>query len=80
MEEASSLKTLCHTAYEEYRKVRSDLNRDIFEAKDKSWKELCNDLERDIWGLAYKIVTNKIGKRNNKIPSPPPPPTSGKSI
>ncbi|KAI5692701.1 hypothetical protein M8J77_010331 [Diaphorina citri] len=33
---------------------------EITRAREKSWKELCEEVDKDIWGLGYKIVTKKI--------------------
>lgn len=39
------------------RKLRSAINR----SKAKCWKKLTEDVDRDPWGLGYKLVTKKLG-------------------
>lgn len=43
-----------------YRDAKYDLCKAITKAKGKSWSDLLLDLDRDLWGLAYKIVRNKL--------------------
>ncbi|KAI5745079.1 hypothetical protein M8J76_008121 [Diaphorina citri] len=54
--------------YNEYREARSLMNLEIVKSKKRCWSEICEDLNRDIWGLAYKIVTRKIGRKSPEIP------------
>lgn len=35
----------------------------IYRAKEKSWKDLCDKVEQDPWGLPYKIVAQKLAPR-----------------
>lgn len=44
---------------------RKSLKLAIRKAKEDSWKELCRAVENDPWGLPYKLVTNKLRKRNS---------------
>lgn len=46
----------------EYKRMRIELRSKIWSAKKKSRKELCNDLERNVWDVAYIIVCNKFKK------------------
>lgn len=55
--------------YEEYREARREMNIEITKAKKRGWENICEELKKDIWGLGYKIVTKKIGK---KLPNLPP--------
>lgn len=55
--------------YIEYREARMILNIEIAESKKKAWKNVCEELKKDIWGLGYKTVAKKIGK---KLPILPP--------
>lgn len=48
------------TLEDTYRTAKRDLNVMIRRAKSKSWQELINDLDRDSWGLPYRIVLNKL--------------------
>lgn len=43
-----------------YRETKYNLYRAITKAKSKSWSDLLLELDRDSWGLAYKIVRNKL--------------------
>lgn len=45
----------------EYRHLKADYKEKIKEAKEKSWNDfVATQLETDIWGIPYKIVTEKI--------------------
>lgn len=55
--------------YEEYRMARTNMNIEIGKAKKKCWNEICEELNRDIWGLGYKIVAGKLRKGAPKIPA-----------
>ncbi|KAI5710142.1 hypothetical protein M8J75_006057 [Diaphorina citri] len=55
--------------YNEYREARKSLNIEIAKSKKKGWLDLCEELKKDIWGLGYKIVRRKVGK---KLPILPP--------
>lgn len=48
-----------------YRECRRTLNKCINESKLKHWKDLCQELDNDIWGDAYRIVAKKL---NNLTP------------
>lgn len=58
----------CDTAYNYYKERRNLLSYRIRKSKENSWKKLCEELEQDIWGRAYKIVLKKIKKRPPIIP------------
>lgn len=45
---------------ESYRTDKRALRIAISNAKAQSWKELLEELDRNPWGLAYKIVRNKL--------------------
>nr|CAD7261941.1 unnamed protein product [Timema shepardi] len=48
---------LDHASYSsEYKKAKKELNNTIKASKMTLWKEICNDIEQDIWGKAYQIV------------------------
>ncbi|KAL1447005.1 hypothetical protein WDU94_003521 [Cyamophila willieti] len=57
---------MCDRVYSEYKTAKNDLKTEIHKSKSNCWKDLCSDLERDIWGQAYKIVTKKI---KHKLPA-----------
>lgn len=43
--------------YQEARKLLTDAIR---KSKDACWRELCQDVDRDPWGLPYKLVRGKL--------------------
>lgn len=45
---------------EEYRLKKAELNTMIRKAKAQAWEELIADLDRDPWGLSYRLVLNKL--------------------
>lgn len=49
-----------------YYELKEELRREINVEKQKKWSELCNDLNRDVWGLGYKIVCKKFKFFSNK--------------
>lgn len=44
----------------EYREVKKELRKAIKQAKVESWKELIATIEKDPWGLPYKVVLRKL--------------------
>lgn len=42
------------------------LKKAIMVSKRNKWKELCEDIDRDPWGLGYKIVTKKLNLSTSK--------------
>ncbi|XP_075219244.1 uncharacterized protein LOC142323470 [Lycorma delicatula] len=50
-------------AREVYVEARNAYNASIKRAKASCWKRLCQDIDADLWGRGFKIVTNKLGKR-----------------
>ncbi|KAI5718795.1 hypothetical protein M8J76_000447 [Diaphorina citri] len=59
---------ICDRAYQEYKTAKYDLKTEIHKSKSNSWKDLCAELDKDIWGQAYKIVTKKIKHKQPVIP------------
>lgn len=45
---------------EQHKKARKELRKLIKDSKREKWKNLCAELEEDVWGKAYKIVTRKL--------------------
>lgn len=45
----------------EYRTARKTLTNEIKNSKKRCWRLLCDEVERDPWGLGYKIATQKLG-------------------
>lgn len=46
----------------EYKEAKMELCRAISHAKNGSWSALLQELDRDPWGLAYRIVRKKLRK------------------
>lgn len=54
----------CLQRLEEYRLIKRNMKIEIRKSKENSWRELCNQVETDPWGIPYKLVTKKlIGRR-----------------
>lgn len=49
--------------YREYRESIGKLRKAIRDSKQNAWKELQEEVEKDVWGLPYKIVMGKLRKR-----------------
>ncbi|CAH2089107.1 unnamed protein product [Euphydryas editha] len=69
-------RTAKHSSYlatysSEYKKPKKHLNQTIKVSKATLWKEICNDLDKDIWGKAYQIVVKKHGKAIPEVLKPP---------
>lgn len=47
----------------EYKEAKSMLNNEILKSRESEWKNVCNDVEQDIWGRGYKIVTKKYNRK-----------------
>ncbi|XP_072377751.1 uncharacterized protein [Diabrotica undecimpunctata] len=45
---------------EEYKRAMSELNKLIKRAKRTCWQDLCEVLENDVWGEAYRIATKTL--------------------
>lgn len=46
-----------------YIEKRNELKKGIRASKEKMWKDILDDLNKDVWGKGYKIVTGKLGMR-----------------
>lgn len=44
------------------KRKKTELSKAIEKEKDKAWKRLSDETERDVWGNGYKIMTKKMGK------------------
>ena len=51
------------TAKSEYREARRVLKKRILQSKKDAWKKVIEELDRDIWGNGYRIVTKRLGAR-----------------
>ncbi|KAL1448257.1 hypothetical protein WDU94_012354 [Cyamophila willieti] len=47
-------------ARSEYRQAKRELSIEIKHSKENCWAQLCEEVENDVWGLGYKIVTKKL--------------------
>lgn len=45
---------------EEYKVLKRNLKTEIRKSKERSWHELCKQVETDPWGTPYKLVTKKL--------------------
>lgn len=52
----------------EYKKARRELNKAIKESKGRCWKELINEVDKEVWGRPYKVVMTHLKKQ--QMPSP----------
>lgn len=50
---------------EELRGLRRDLRKKIKRAKGRAWNELIKTVDRDVWGMPYKIVRGKLGQSSD---------------
>lgn len=48
---------------EAYSRARLDLKHAIRKSQEDSWRELCLSVENDPWGVPYKLVTKRLGRR-----------------
>ncbi|KAI5705701.1 hypothetical protein M8J75_001011 [Diaphorina citri] len=51
----------------EYKEAKTKLNSEIRNSRETEWKTICNEVEDDIWGRGYKIVTKKYNRKNYSI-------------
>lgn len=54
---------------EQYKDAKRQLKNAIINSKRTKWRELCDDLDNDIWGKAYQIVTKRWGTTGDNRPS-----------
>lgn len=45
--------------------MKTELNRTIIETKKGKWEELRSDINKNQWGLGYKIVMRKLGAKQS---------------
>lgn len=50
-------------AISEYKDAKGSYTKAILEAKDKKWKKVCEEIDDDVFGLGYSIVTRKMTQR-----------------
>jgi len=46
-----------------YKRARTNLKLAIRRAQERSWQELCLSVDKDPWGVPYKLVTKRLGRR-----------------
>jgi len=47
-----------------YKKARAELKLAIRRAQEDSWAELCRTVDSDPWGVPYRLVTKRLGRRS----------------
>lgn len=47
----------------QYKTARKTLTNTIKNSKKRCWRQLCDEVDGDPWGLGYKIVTQRLGAR-----------------
>lgn len=60
-----------------YKLAKSTLVAAIKSSKARCWKAVCDEVEQDIWGRGYQIVTRKFGRL---LPEGPKDPTTTENI
>ncbi|XP_076660541.1 uncharacterized protein LOC143363896 [Halictus rubicundus] len=50
-----------------YKLAKKNLQRLISRAKDKAWRDLCETIDKDIWGKPYKMVIRQV--KSNNLPA-----------
>ena len=51
-----------------YKQKRKELTKMIKKTKEEKWKTLCKELENNVWGTAYQVLTKRLGTRKiNKL-------------
>lgn len=50
-----------------YKQTKKDLRHEINKSKKEKWRTLCEDLENDVFGQAYKIITGQLRIHNPRI-------------
>lgn len=49
-----------NSLYTQHKQCKKDLRKDIRLSKRIHWKNVCEELDRDVWGQGYQIVTKPI--------------------
>lgn len=57
-------------ARKSYKSERKQLNKEIERSKKKCWQDLCKELDEDIWGKGYQIVSKKMGQQKTASLTP----------
>lgn len=51
------------TEFIEYNRLRKELRLTIRRAQESSWKTLCDSVDQDPWGVPYRLVTKRLGRK-----------------
>ncbi|XP_003742242.1 uncharacterized protein LOC100902587 [Galendromus occidentalis] len=51
-----------------YKAARDSYHSEILKSKRQKWEELCDSVKKDVWGMPYKMIREKLSKRRLKIP------------
>lgn len=54
--------------HNEYKREKKKLTKCIEQAKRQAWKDLCKEVDNNVWGDAYKIVTRKVRGTHHNPP------------
>jgi len=52
-----------HATFAAYNVARKALRVAIRSAQERSWNELCDSVDNDPWGVPYRLVTKRLGRR-----------------
>lgn len=53
--------------FREYNDLRKQLRQSIRKAQEASWKQLCDLVDQDPWGVPYRIVMKRLGRKSPPI-------------
>jgi len=48
---------------EQFKDQWKSLTAKILESKERNWRDLCSQIDRDPWGLPYRIVMKMLSRR-----------------
>lgn len=51
----------------EYKDAKNMLNTEITKSRNAEWRNVCEEVEQDIWGRGYKIVTKKYNRKHYSL-------------
>lgn len=49
-----------------YKVAKKELKEEIYKSKLEKWKQICGELEENVWGKAYQIITGKLKMRKKQ--------------
>lgn len=53
--------------WQAYKETKKSLNKEIDRSKRICWDKICEEVNKDIWGTGYRIVTKKFGIKNAQL-------------